>query len=225
MDDDKGKGATIKAKILIVDDHPIVREGLTARLNRQPDLEVCGEAEDVAEALEQVKKLSPDLVLVDLSLKSGEGLDLIKRIKARSSTTKMLVSSVYDETLYAERALHAGASGYINKQEITDKLIEAIRQVLSGKVYLSTKMVESLLQRAVGQMPQPGKSLVEALTNRELEIFRKIGQGMTTRQIAKHLHLSVKTVESHREHIKEKLHLHNTAELAREAIRWVLENG
>ena len=137
-------------RILIVDDHPIVREGLAARIARQPDLSVCGEAEDVADALELVKTTRPDLVIVDLSLKSGQGLDLIKRIPACSENTKTLVSSMYDESLYAERALRAGALGYVNKQEMSEKIIEAIRHVLTGKIYLSPTMTERLLHRAVG---------------------------------------------------------------------------
>jgi DNA-binding NarL/FixJ family response regulator len=212
-------------KILIVDDHPIVREGLAARLARQPDFEVCGEAEDVADALDKVKSARPDVVIVDLSLKSGQGLELIKRIKALDLDTKMLVSSMYDESLYAERTLRAGAMGYVNKQEVSEKIIDAIRQVLDGKIYLSPRMTERLLQRAVGAAPQLSQSPFETLTNRELEIFKMIGKGMTTRQIANELHLSVKTVETHRENIKGKLSLPNSAELSREAVQWVMENG
>jgi DNA-binding NarL/FixJ family response regulator len=212
-------------RILIVDDHPIVREGLAARIARQPDLTVCGEAEDVADALNLVKSAQPDLVIVDLSLKSGQGIDLIKRIHASSENVKTLVSSMYDESLYAERALRAGALGYVNKQEMSEKIIEAIRQVLDGKIYLSPSMTERFLQRAVGSPPQLIKSPIETLTDRELEIFKMIGQGKTTRQIAGELHLSVKTVETHRENIKSKLHILNAAELSREAVQWVMENG
>jgi DNA-binding NarL/FixJ family response regulator len=226
MNDSKGNPNTKKAaRILIVDDHPIVREGLAARINRQPDLQVVGEAEDVLDALEKVKTETPDLVVVDLALKSGQGLDLIKKIKARSPDTKMLVSSMYDESLYAERTLRAGAMGYINKQEVSDKIIDAIRQVLAGKMYLSAQMTERLLQRAVGSAPALAESPVAALTDRELEIFKMIGKGMTTRHIANELHLSVKTVETHRENIKSKLNLPNSAELSREAVQWVMENG
>jgi DNA-binding NarL/FixJ family response regulator len=225
MNEEKTMEATRVARILIVDDHPIVREGLAARLARQPDLKVCGEAEDVADALEIVKTAKPDLVIVDLSLKTGQGLELIKKIKARNDDVKMLVSSMYDESLYAERALRAGASGYINKQEISEKLIDAIRQVLAGKMYLSPKMTERLLQRAVGAAPQLVQSPIETLSDRELEIFKMIGKGNTTRQIANELHLSIKTVETHRENIKGKLNIPNSAELSREAVQWVMENG
>ena len=214
-----------RIKVLIVDDHPIVREGLAARIARQPDLTVCGEAEDVADALELVKTVQPELAIIDLSLKSGQGLDLIKRIQTCSPRTKTLVSSMYDESLYAERALRAGALGYVNKQEMSEKIIEAIRQVLEGKIYLSPRMTERLLQRAVGSTPQLAQSPIETLSDRELEIFKMIGQGKTTRQIAGDLHLSIKTVETHRENIKSKLNIVNAAELSREAVQWVMENG
>lgn len=226
MSDSTGNENRKLVKILIVDDHPIVREGLAARIARQPDLVVCGEAEDVADALELVKTARPDLIIVDLSLKSGQGLDLIKKITARDEKIKILVSSMYDETLYAERALRAGALGYINKQELSDKIIEAIRHVLDGKIYLSAAMTERLLHRAVGAAaPQLQQSPVETLSNRELEIFKMIGQGRTTRQIAGEVHLSIKTVETHRENIKSKLNVPNGAELSREAVQWVIENG
>jgi DNA-binding NarL/FixJ family response regulator len=225
MNESKRTEGQRAVKILIVDDHPIVREGLAARIARQPDLTVCGEAEDVADALELVKTAGPDLIIVDLSLKTGQGLDLIKKIKARGDNTKMLVSSMYDESLYAERALRAGAMGYINKQEMSEKIIDAIRHVLDGKIYLSPQMTERLLQRAVGTATQLTQSPTEALSDRELEVFTFIGQGKTTRQIAGELHLSVKTIETHRENIKSKLNIPNSAELSREAVRWVMENA
>src|SRR5262249_7060104 len=162
---------------------------------------------------------------VDLSLKSGQGLDLIKKINASTDKIKTLVSSMYDESLYAERALRAGALGYVNKQEMSEKIIEAIRMVLAGKIYLSPVMTERLLHRAVGVPPDLTRNPVETLSDRELEIFRMIGNGKTTRQIAGELHLSVKTVETHRENIKGKLNIVNGAELGREAVRWVMENG
>ncbi len=221
---DNSPGGT-QIKILIVDDHPIVREGLVARIARQPDLIVCGEAEDVGDALELVKTTQPDLAIIDLSLKTGQGLDLIKRIQACSPNTKTLVSSMFDESLYAERALRAGALGYVNKQEVSEKIIEAIRHVLEGKIYLSPRMTERLVQRAVGSPPQLDQAPIETLTDRELEIFRLIGQGKTTRHIAAELHLSIKTVETHRENIKSKLNIVNAAELGREAVQWVMENG
>jgi DNA-binding NarL/FixJ family response regulator len=214
-----------KARILIVDDHPIVRECLAAHIARQPDLEFCGEAEAVHDALEKVKLLSPDLVVVDIILKSGQGLELIKAIKARGSAAKMLISSAHDESIYAERALHAGAMGYVSKQETLDKMVEAIRQVLAGKIYLSKALTERLLQRAVCGAPKLAPCSIDSLSDRELEVFTMIGRGVSTREIAKQLHLSVKTVETHRENIKHKLNLHNSSELCREAVQWVLEKG
>ena len=217
----RGRGP---AKILIVDDHPVVREGLAVRIARQPDLEVCGEAEDVAEALRQVSVANPDLVIVDISLKEGSGIELIKEIRARDRRIKMLVVSMYDESLYAERALGAGALGYINKQEAATKVIDAIHQVLGGEIYLSAGMTDRILHRAVDGR-QPERSSIESLTDRELEIFRYIGLGLTIRQIAEKIHRSVKTVEAHRDHIKTKLNLKNSTELIRSAVHWVLENG
>jgi DNA-binding NarL/FixJ family response regulator len=208
-------------RVLIVDDHPLVREGLAARIQRESDLTVCGEAEDISHTLALVKSTHPDLVIVDLSLKSGQGLELIKRIPSCSENTKTLVCSMYNESLYAERALHAGALGYINKQEMSEKIIEAIRHVLQGKIYLSPCMTARLLQQAIGSSPQRIRSPVEALSDRELEIFKLIGQGKTARQIADELHLSVKTIDTHRENIKKKLHLRNATELSCEAIQWV----
>ena len=214
-----------KARILIVDDHPMLREGLAARIGRQPDLEVCGEAADITEGLEQVKSTRPDLAIIDLSLKSGHGLELIKKIKHACRATKMLVCSMYDETLYAERVVRAGALSFINKQELPEKVLEAIRQVLAGKLYFSPATTEHLLQRAVGMSPGATETGMESLTNRELDVFRLIGQGKTSRQIAKDLHLSIKTVETHRENIKGKLGIETVAELSRQAVVWVMENG
>jgi DNA-binding NarL/FixJ family response regulator len=212
------------ARVFIVDDHPLVREGLTALFAGQPDLEVCGEADDLAPALDLVKAKKPDVVVVDVSLKSGSGIDLIKQLKARDADCKILVSSMYDESLYAERALRAGAMGYINKQEMPQKVLDAVRQVLDGKMYLSPAMTDRMLHRAVRRDDTPA-SPVSALSDRELEIFQLVGRGQTTRQIANALHLSVKTVESHRENIKTKLNLTNSAELVRQAVQWVLGNG
>jgi DNA-binding NarL/FixJ family response regulator len=213
------------ARIVIVDDHPLVREGLTALLAGQDDLEVCGEADDVDRALAVIKAQHPDLVVVDISLKGGSGLDLIKQLNARDSEARVLVSSMYDEELYAERALRAGAVGYINKQEMPQKVLEAIRQVLTGKMFLSPTLTERLLHRAVSKPGGEAANPVADLSDRELEIFQMVGQGMTTRQVANSLHLSVKTVETHRENIKAKLRLANSAELTRQAVLWVLGTG
>lgn len=213
------------SRILIVDDHPLVREGLAARIGRQSGWEVCGEAESAEEALEQVGQTQPDLVVVDISLKGGDGISLIRDIHSRFDYVKTLVSSMHDESLYAERALRAGASGYINKQEMPDKVLDAIQQVLNGKLYLSQRMTEQLLQRAVGGLQLRERMPVENLSDRELQVFRMIGKGLKSRQVADELHLSIKTVETHRENIKAKLGVRNSAELARQAVQWALENG
>jgi len=214
-----------RAKILIVDDHPAVREALAMRISRQPDLEVCGEAADMTEALRLVADTQPDLAIVDISLKTGSGIDLIKRIKDRNDSVRMLVWSMHSESLYAERALRAGALGYINKDQATDKIIDAIRRVLEGKVYVSDEMAEKMLRRAVGAgRNEPMRSPLDALADRELEVFRLIGQGVKTAAIAEQLHLSVKTVETYRDRIRKKLDLRDGTELAHYATQWVLEN-
>lgn len=213
-----------RVQILIVDDHPLVREGLNSRIAAQPDLEVCGEAEGVEEALEEFKARNPDLVLVDISLKNGHGLELIKQIKLHNPETKMLVVSAYDEAFYAERALRAGALGYISKQECRENVITAIRTVLDGHRYLSPQMTDQLLGLAVAGRELGAASPVEKLTDRELEVYQLIGQAQTTSGIAKQLHLSPHTIDSHREKIKAKLGLKNGAELTRHALQWVLEN-
>lgn len=215
-----------RTRILIVDDHPAVREALAARIGRHPDLEVCGEAADMAEALRLVSETNPDMAIVDISLKTGNGIDLIKRIVDRTDTVRILVWSTHSETLYAERVLRAGGLGYIQKDQATDKIIEAIRRVLEGKVYLSDAMTEKLLHRAVGDARKEGsRSPLDALADRELEVFRLIGEGMKTAGIAIRLHLSVHTVETYRERIKSKLDLKNGTELAHFATQWVLDNG
>lgn len=213
-------------RVLIVDDHPIVREGLSSLLSKQPDFEVCGEAEDVPSALSLVGEARPHVVTIDISLKSGSGLDLIRRITEAAPSIRIVACSLYDETLYAERALQAGALGYVNKHEATRTIVKAIRQVLDGKIYLSDRMSERLAQRLMGgRGKKVDRPVVETLSDRELEIFQLIGNGLTTPEIARKLHLGVKTVETHRRRIKEKLNLENTAQLARDAAQWVLENG
>jgi DNA-binding NarL/FixJ family response regulator len=219
------KKTKARARVLIVDDHPAVREALVLRIGRQRDLEVCGEAADTSEALRLVADTQPDVAVVDISLKTGNGIDLIKRIKDRNESVRMVVWSMHSESLYAERALRAGALGYINKDQATDKIVEAIRRVLEGKVYLSEAMAEKLLRRAVGGQKEVARSPLAALADRELEVFRLIGQGVKTADIAERLHLSVKTVETYRDRIRQKLKLRDGAELAQCAVQWVLENG
>jgi DNA-binding NarL/FixJ family response regulator len=211
-------------KILIVDDHPIVRRGLTGVIAEERDLEVCGEAADAEEALRQVESTCPDLVIIDISLKSGHGLELIGQIRVKDPRVKMLVSSMHDELLFAERSLRAGAMGYIPKQEPTEKLLQAVHQVLRGEIFLTPRMANRLLRDVVGGKPLEGNP-IHGLSNRELEIFEMIGQGLTTQQIAQRLQLSAKTIETHREKIKAKLNLKNSAELSRRAVQWVLENA
>lgn len=219
------KKTTPRARVLIVDDHPAVREALGIRIGRQPDLEVCGEAAETSEALRLVAETEPDVAVIDISLKTGNGIDLIKRIKDRNQQVRMLVWSMHSESLYAERALHAGALGYINKDQATDRIVEAIRRVLSGKVWLSDTMAERLLQRAVGvRRHEATRSPVDALADRELEVFRLIGEGVKTAEIADRLHLSVKTVETYRDRIRLKLDLDDGTKLARYATQWVTEN-
>jgi DNA-binding NarL/FixJ family response regulator len=215
-----------RSRILIVDDHPAVREALALRIGRQKDLEVCGEAADLAEALHLIADSRPDVAVVDISLKTGNGIDLIKRIKDRDDQIRILVWSMHSESLYAERALRAGALGYINKDQATDTIVEAVRRVLAGKVWLSEATTDRMLQRAVGGGRQEvTRSPLDALADRELEVFRLIGQGVKTAEIADRLHLSVKTVETYRDRIRQKLDLSDGTQLAHYATQWVLENG
>ncbi|HUW19334.1 MAG TPA: response regulator transcription factor [Sedimentisphaerales bacterium] len=217
----QAKSDNRKMKILIVDDHPIVRQGLTELINHQYDLEVCGQAEDAPQARQLIKELRPHMAIVDISLKQTSGIELIKDIKAQHPNTLVLALSMYDESLYAERALRAGAKGYIMKQEATDNVITAIRKVLSGQLYISDKMGEKMVRKLVSGKTEVSGSAVDSLSDRELEVFLLIGQGYGTRQIAERLYLSVKTIETYRSHLKEKLNLTGSAELLQYAIQWV----
>lgn len=217
-------GATATKRILIVDDHPIVRDGLAMLIGQQKDMEVCGEAETVGGALEQIRQTRPDVVIVDIILKEGSGLDLIKRIQMFDESILILVSSMHNERLFAERAIRAGAKGYVTKQVASRKMIEAIRAILTGKIYLSEEMSQRILHNAADGGGAEG-SPVESLSDRELTVFELIGQGFSTKKIAEQLHLSVKTIETYREKIKEKLNLENAAELTSHAVRWVLEKA
>jgi len=209
--------------IAIVDDHPLVREGLAARISAQPDMEVCGEADDLESAIEMIVSTRPSLVIVDIALRDGHGIDLIKRIVAAGINTRMLVVSAYDESLFAERALRAGALGYINKQELQGKVVEALRTVLRGERYLSSEMTQRLIAQAIGSKAAAGGT--EALTDRELQIFQLVGRGKSTREIANELNVSVHTIDSHREHIRAKLDLRTGTELIQRAVQWHIENG
>lgn len=213
------------AKVLIVDDHPAVCEGLAVRMSSQPDLEVCGQAADTSEAMTLIKAVRPDVVVVDIQLRTGNGLDLIERIQAHDKSIRILVWSMYPDALYAQRALHAGALGYINKEHTTGRIVDAIRRVRDGKIYLCEDTAEQLLGQAVGGGKRLKASGVESLSDRELEVFRLVGQGFSTSQIARRLHRSSHTVEAHRQAIKRKLNVKTASELNRAAAQWVLENG
>ncbi len=212
-----------KHKVLIVDDHPIVRHGLGELIARQPDLQMCGEAATATEAVRQVEANRPDVAVVDISLDGENGLELIEVLKGIYPQIRVLVSSMHDEKTFAGRALRAGAMGYINKRESIGKVVDAVRQVLRDEIYLSPQMASQLLHRAA-----VGKSLdhdpIETLSNRELEVFTMIGQGMNTQQIAQKLGLSPRTIETHRKNIKTKLDLPNGAQLSRSAFQWVQDN-
>jgi len=213
---------TGKKSVFVVDDHPIVRQGLTLLINRESDLAVCGEAEEMHSALAAIQALKPDILIVDISLNGPDGLELLKNIRITSPRLPVLILSMHDESIYAERALRAGANGYIMKQEATEKVLVAIRRILQGDVYLSDRLTNTMLQQFVrGASPAKGSPLVN-LTDRELEVFRLIGEGHGTRQIAEELHLSVKTIESYQAHIKEKLALRNARELVQHAIEWAV---
>jgi len=210
-----------KKKILIVDDHPILRKGLTLFINQEPDLVVAGEAEDAHHALEMIDALKPDMVIVDISLPGIDGIELIKTIKMRYHNIPTLVVSMHDESLFAERAIRAGARGYIMKQEAVEDVLVAIRRVLNGEIFVSNKIATRILEKFVDADTGRVASFIELLSNRELTVFQMIGQGFGTRQIAEKLHVSVKTVESYRAHIKEKLKLNNATDLLKYAIQWV----
>ena len=209
-----------KARIFLVDDHPLVREWLTNLIHQQPDLCVCGEAESAPQALEAVGKLKPDIAIVDISLKNGSGIELIKNIRAVAREVAVIVLSMHDESLYAERALRAGARGYIMKRETAKKVIAAIRQVLDGKLYLSERLTASFAEKFVGGVSPATTPSVGQLSDRELEVFQLLGQAYETRQIAESLSISMKTVQAFCARIKEKLKLSSATELLREAVRW-----
>jgi DNA-binding NarL/FixJ family response regulator len=210
-----------KTKVLLVDDHPVLRAGLGKLINQEADMMVCGEAEDGPTAFDLAGKLAPDIAVVDVSLKGSNGIELIKNLKARFPDLLTLVLSMHDESLYAERALRAGSLGYIMKEEAIEQVILAIRKVLQGEIFLSEKMKSKMLQQMANGKGKVVSSPIEQLTDRELEVFRLIGEGYSTRQIAGQLHLSVRTVEAYREYIKSKLSLKNATELVQHAFHWV----
>lgn len=210
-----------KATLLIVDDHPVVRQGLAQLIDRQGDLQVGGEAEDAEAAMALLRRQAFDAAIVDLSLPGVSGIELIKQILVEQPAMPVLVLSMHDEQFYAERALRAGARGYIMKQEAIERVIEAVRRVLRGELYVSRAVADKLLHKLVAGDGSTIASPVEQLSDRELEVFQLLGQGYGTRQVAEMLHLSVKTIESYRANIKDKLKLRNAAELVQHAVQWV----
>ena len=211
-----------KRRILLVDDHPVVRQGLGLLIDREPDLSICGEAEGAQTAFHAITTLRPDLVVLDISLAGPDGLDILKEIRCKTGSLPVLILSMHDESIYAERALRAGANGYIMKQEATEKVLVAIRRILQGDMYLSERLTNTMLNHFAHGTLSTKNSPIVGLTDRELEVFRLIGEGHSTRQIANELHLSVKTIESHQAHIKEKLALRNARELVQHAIEWTV---
>lgn len=215
----------MKRRVFIVDDHPIVREGLAQMINRELDLAVCGDAPDMPRALEGICALKPDVLLVDISLNGPDGLDLVKHLRTQDPSLPILILSMHDESIYAERALRAGANGYIMKQEATDKVLVAVRRILDREIYVSSRIANQMLRHFVGASSQePRHSSVDGLSDRELEVLRLMGEGHSTRQISEKLHLSIKTIESYQAHLKEKLSLRNSRELVQYAVKWTVAN-
>jgi DNA-binding NarL/FixJ family response regulator len=224
----KTKNQSTSAKrhrILIVDDHPVFREGLTKVVSQEDDFAVCGEADTAAEAFTKIGRLNPDLVITDIGLPGKSGLELIQDIHAANRELPVLVISMHDESLYAERVLRAGGRGYVMKQEGPEKMVRAIRRVLGGKVAVSEKIAAAILDALSRPGAQDGSAIVGKLSNREFEVLRLIGQGKASQDIAEALHLSIKTVDTHRGHIKTKLGLKNSTELVHYAVRWIGEQS
>lgn len=213
-----------KRKVFLVEDHPITREGFAQLINYQDDLLVCGQAGSVTAAMDGINETKPDLVIVDVTLPDGHGIELVKILRAQLPKLRILVLSMHDESLYAERALQAGARGYVMKQEPTQVVMTAIRQVLQDETYLSAKMQRAVVQRFAGKPATNGISELEHLTDRELQVFELLGRGQSTSQIARRLRISISTVETHRAHLKEKLQTRTGPELVYRAVEWVGRN-
>lgn len=212
-----------KTRVFMVDDHPLMRKGLGELINQQTDMITCGEADDAPEALKAIGQIRPDLVIVDISLRTQNGIELIKNIKAINPSIHILVLSMHDESVYALRVLKAGAKAYVMKQEVVDKVMEAIRRIRSGKVFVSERVAAQMLNQVVEGNDPSRESPVDSLSDRELEIVTLIGNATPTREIAKRLGISIKTVESHRAHIKDKLNLTNATQLVQWCVRWIEE--
>jgi len=213
---------TNKLRVFVVDDHPIVRQGLAQMINREPDLTVCGEAEQAASALQAIVSERPDILILDISLGGPDGLELLKNVRMRYPALPVLILSMHDESIYAERALRAGANGYIMKHEAAERVLVAVRQILNREIYVSERVANRILHHYISGTSTVKQSPLADLSDRELEVFRLIGEGHSTRTIADELHLSVKTVESYQAHIKDKLSLKNGRELVQHAIQWVM---
>ena len=214
-----------KTQVLIVDDHPVVRDGLTTIINHERDLNVCGEAEDAHEALKAATELEPDVLVVDISLKNSDGIELTKTIKTKYPKLPIVVLSIHDESVYAERALRAGARAFLMKDAVSENIVKAIRTVLSGEIYVSNTISKKFLHEVAGDKTGTTKTPIENLSDREFEIFRLIAEGHRASQIAKKLHLSVKTVDTYRGRLKEKLNLDSANELLQYAIKWAKSQG
>lgn len=210
----------VKKTVLVIDDHPLLRQGLAMLINQQADMRVCGEAEDMRVAMQCIVQSRPDIVVLDISLKGPDGLEVLKTIRATNPDLPVLVLSMHDEAIYAERAIRARANGYIMKQEATERVLVAIRRILDGEIYLSDAISKKLLQQFIDGTSSALESRITSLSDRELEVFRLIGEGRSTREIAEGLRLSVKTVETYQAHIKEKLGLKSGRELIQHAIQW-----
>jgi DNA-binding NarL/FixJ family response regulator len=213
--------APTRRRIFVVDDHSLVREGLAKLIDQEPDMCVCADAADAVRGYDGIMASGPDAVIVDLSLKGDSGLDLIKRLQALANPPPVLVLSMHDEAFYAQRALRAGALGYVMKRETSGKVIEALRRILVGELFVSPAIAEQAAEKFLRTQAVASNSPLDSLTDREIEVFRLIGQGLENRRIAEDLHLSMKTVQTHCAHIKEKLGLENATVLMREAVRWV----
>jgi DNA-binding NarL/FixJ family response regulator len=208
-----------KKAVFVVDDHPLLRQGLALLINREQDLMVCGEAEEAQAAMKSIAEKKPDILIVDISLNGPDGLDLLKNLRMLYPDLPVLILSMHDESIYAERALRARANGYIMKQEATEKVLIAVRRILGGDIYLSDRMANKLLHQYISGSSADMSSRLSALSDRELEVFRLIGEGRSARQIAEKLHLSIKTVETYQAHIKDKLSLRSGRELVQHAIQ------
>lgn len=209
-------------RIYIVDDHPLVRQGLSQVINNETDMEICGEAEDAPQAMKGVGPANPDVIIVDISLRGNNGLELIKNLKAIHENIRILVFSMHDESIYAQRALRAGAKAFVMKKESPTKVVEAIRRIITGEIYVSPSVADQVLHQIVnGPNNASSTSPIDRLTDRELEVVQLIGRGLSSREVAESLNLSVKTIESHRAHVKEKLNLRNATELVQFSVQWV----